>query len=93
MRSKLVWHCNTMWSPQYFVIFHGMKEKSLISVNYFPKLAMIENQFKSLLLQKNSMKYPFDWIGSQVDIIDAQQFFLNSFVWSWNLIPLVLLQK
>jgi hypothetical protein len=54
---------------------------------------MIENQFKNLLLQKNSMKYPFDWIVSQVDITDVQQFFLNFFVWSWNLIPLVLLQK
>ncbi len=93
MTSKLVSHCNTMWFPQYFVIFHGMKKKILISVNYFPKLAMIENQFKNLLLQKNSMKYPFDWIVSQVDITDVQQFFLNFFVWSWNLIPLVLLQK
>jgi hypothetical protein len=51
MTSKLVWHCNTMWSPQDFVIFHGMKKKSFISVIYFPKLAMIENQFKSLFLQ------------------------------------------
>jgi hypothetical protein len=54
---------------------------------------MIENQFKNLLLQKNSMKYPFDWIVSQVDIIDVQKKKLKFFVWSWNLIPLVLLQK
>jgi hypothetical protein len=44
MTSKLVWHCNIMWSPQYFVsLFHGIKNKNLINVNYFPKLAMIES--------------------------------------------------
>jgi hypothetical protein len=39
------------------------------------------------------MQYPFDWIVSQVDIIDVQQNSLNFFVSSWSLIPLVLFQN